>query len=224
MKSIRLNVQQNHLLLTAERAVFCQEQKILLIADPHFGKAASFRSAGIGIPGGTTRDDLNRLGALIIKYQPRQLIVLGDLIHSASSKSREVLHQFKKWRTAFSGIEIILIPGNHDRGAGNPPAEFKLDRIEKKIHIGSVLLSHKPGVHAGCYTIAGHVHPAVRLKGIAGHSEIFPCFYFSPQFAILPAFGSFTGTHMIKPTSEDRIYIVAGNEIIKALPAGRHDR
>jgi DNA ligase-associated metallophosphoesterase len=224
MKSIRLNVQHNHLILTAERAVFWQEQKILLIADPHFGKAASFRSAGIGIPGGMTRDDLNRLGALIVKYEPRKLIVLGDLIHSASSKSREVLHQFKKWRAEFSGVEMILIQGNHDRGAGNTPAEFKFERIEKKIRIGSVLLSHKPGVHADCYTIAGHVHPAVRLKGIAKHSQIFPCFYFSPQFAILPAFGSFTGHHMIKPTSEDRIYIVAGNEIIKASPAGRHDR
>jgi DNA ligase-associated metallophosphoesterase len=224
MKSIRLNVQRKHLLLTAERAVFWQQQKILLIADPHFGKAASFRSAGIGIPSGTTRDDLNRLAALIVKYEPRKLIVLGDLIHSASSKSREVMHQFKKWRAAFSDIEMILIQGNHDRDAGNPPTEFKFDRIEKKIHIGSALLSHKPVVHAGCYTIAGHVHPAVRLKGIAGHIEIFPCFYFSPQFAILPAFGSFTGYHMIKPSAEDRIYIVAGNEIIKALPAGHHDR
>ena len=224
MKSIRLNVQHNHLLLTAERAVFWQEQKILLIADPHFGKAASFRSAGIGIPGGTTRDDLNRLGSLIVKHKPRKLIVLGDLIHSASSKSQEVLHQFEQWRAGFSGVKMTLIQGNHDRSAGNPPAEFKFDHIEKKIHIGSVLLSHKPEIHTSRYTIAGHVHPAVRLKGIAGHSEIFPCFYFSPQFAILPAFGSFTGYHMIKPTSEDRIYIVAGNEIIKALPAGRHDR
>ncbi len=39
---------------------------MLLIADPHFGKAASFRSRGIAVPVGTTRYDLDRLAELII--------------------------------------------------------------------------------------------------------------------------------------------------------------
>ena len=55
MKSTWLSIQNNHFLLMAQRAAFWREQQMLLIADPHFGKAASFRSHGIAIPRGTTR-------------------------------------------------------------------------------------------------------------------------------------------------------------------------
>jgi hypothetical protein len=32
---------------------------------------------------------------------------------------------------------------------------------------------------------------------------------------MLPAFGSFTGTQVIRPATEDRIYVVAGDEVIE---------
>ncbi|MGD2187127.1 MAG: ligase-associated DNA damage response endonuclease PdeM, partial [Desulfobacterales bacterium] len=195
-----------------------RERRILLIADPHFGKAASFRSMGIAVPSGTTRDDLNRLGALILKYQPEELVVLGDLIHSAKSKGSEILLQFEEWRTGFSDLKITLIKGNHDRLSGRPPAELRFDQIENATRIGSVMLSHKPSAHAGRYTIAGHIHPAVRLKGIGGQRETLPCFYFSRQYAMLPAFGSFTGNHIIKPSPQDQVYVIAGAEAIKVQP------
>ena len=40
--------------LLAERAIHWIEQRTLLIADPHFGKASVFRASGIPIPSGTT--------------------------------------------------------------------------------------------------------------------------------------------------------------------------
>jgi DNA ligase-associated metallophosphoesterase len=223
MKSIWINIQRNHFLLIPERAVYWREQKILLIADPHFGKAASFRSMGIAIPSGTTHDDLNRLGALIVKYQPKQLVVLGDLIHSAKSKGREILLQFEEWRSGFSDLKITLIQGNHDHISGSVPAELKFDQVENETQIGSVIFSHKPSVHNSRYAIAGHIHPAVRMKGIGGQHETLPCFYFSQQYAILPAFGSFTGNHIINPYPEDDVYVIAGAEVIKAPPHA-HDR
>ncbi len=70
MKSTRHTIQQNHFLLLAQRAVFWRERQMLLIADPHFGKAASFRSHGIAIPRGTTCYDLERLADLIRLHRP----------------------------------------------------------------------------------------------------------------------------------------------------------
>ena len=35
------------LLLCAERGVYWHTRRMLLVADPHFGKAASFRAAGV---------------------------------------------------------------------------------------------------------------------------------------------------------------------------------
>ena len=216
MESIWHIIQQNHLLLTAQRAAFWEEQQMLLIADPHFGKAASFRSHGIAIPPGTTHYDLDRLADLIRLHRPRQLVILGDLIHSAGSKSRHVLHELRQWRKEFSDLSIRLIQGNHDRGSGDPPLELEIDRVQDEYCVGPIIFSHQPGQQSDRYTIAGHVHPAVRLKGHGRRHERFACFYFSPDYAILPAFGSFTGHHLIRPSAGDRVYIVAEGQIMPA--------
>ena len=200
----------------AQRAVFWKEQRILLIADPHFGKAASFRSQGIAIPRGTTRHDLDRLAELISLHRPRQLVILGDLIHSASSKSRYVLHELRQMRQKFSDLRIRLIQGNHDRGSGDPPLELKIDQVHKEYSVGPIIFAHQPCQQSNGYTIAGHVHPAVMLKGKGRHNERFACFYFSTDYAILPAFGSFTGQHLIRPSAGDRVYIIAEDQIMPA--------
>lgn len=218
MKSILVTIKRNHFMLMAQRAVFWKEQTMLLIADPHFGKAASFRSHGIAVPGGTTRYDLDRLAELIILLQPGQLVILGDLIHSAESKSRHILQQLRQWRNGFASLKIRLIQGNHDRRSGDPPEELKIDRIQDEYRVGNIVFSHQPCGHTGGYTIAGHVHPAVILEGKARRHERFPCFYISPHYAILPAFGSFTGHHLIRPSAGDRVYIVAEDQIIMAPP------
>jgi hypothetical protein len=59
----------------------------------------------------------------------------------------------------------------------------------------------------------------VRLKGKGRRYERFACFYFSADYAILPAFGSFTGHHRIRPSAGDGVYIVAENQI---MPAPTH--
>jgi DNA ligase-associated metallophosphoesterase len=216
MKSILHSIQQNHFLLMAQRAAFWKEQRILLIADPHFGKAASFRSQGIAIPRGTSRYDLDRLADLISLHRPRQLIILGDLFHSASGKSRHVLHELQQWRKKFSHLCIRLVQGNHDRGSGGPPEELRIDHIQQEYSVGPIIFTHQPRRTAGGYTMAGHVHPAVRLKGKGRHYERFACFYFSTNYAIFPAFGSFTGHHLIRPSAGDRVYIIAEDQIMPA--------
>jgi DNA ligase-associated metallophosphoesterase len=219
MKSTWHTIQQNHFLLLAQRAALWKQQQMLLIADPHFGKAASFRSHGIAIPRGTTRYDLERLADLIRLHRPRQLIILGDLIHSARSKSRHVLHELQRWRQEFSDLNIRLIQGNHDRGSGDSPRALKIDHIQDEYCVGPITFSHQPCHRSNSYTIAGHVHPAVRLKGPGWRHERFACFYFSPDYAILPAFSSFSGHHLIHPAAGDRVYIVAEDQI---MPAPAH--
>ena len=60
------------LLLFPERAALLAQTQTLLVADPHFGKAATFRSSGIPVPGGTTADALERLDALLRRTSTRR--------------------------------------------------------------------------------------------------------------------------------------------------------
>lgn len=66
----------------------------------------------------------------------------------------------------------------------------------------------------GLYTLAGHVHPAVVLHDVDGSSLRLPCFYFGRHYGLLPAFGSFTGTHAIRPRAGDGVYVIAEAEVV----------
>ena len=51
--------------LLPERAAWLPDAGLLLVADVHFGKAASFRRLGVPVPRGTTGANLARLDALL---------------------------------------------------------------------------------------------------------------------------------------------------------------
>ena len=48
-----------------QRAAYWIERRWLVIADVHFGKAATFRARGVPVPHGTTSGNLRRIDALI---------------------------------------------------------------------------------------------------------------------------------------------------------------
>jgi metallophosphoesterase superfamily enzyme len=53
----------------------------------------------------------------------------------------------------------------------------------------------------------------VRERG-RGHRERLACFWFGRDAAVLPAFGEFTGCAEIDPNPGDRVWVIAGSEVI----------
>lgn len=203
-------------MLLPERAVFWMQAKMLIVADPHFGKAQVFRDRGIPLPGGTTAADIGRLSSLMERLEPDELLVLGDLMHGRINGDRNFSATVGTWRRRWSGILITLVTGNHDLKAGPPPAPFRLDRIVAQHVCGPFIFRHKAQktTSRSRYTIAGHVHPAVFVSGKGRQKETLPCFCFGEKRALLPAFGSFTGNQVIRPELRERVYVVAGDEVV----------
>ena len=204
-----------HLILFPDRTLFWQEEKLLVVADLHFGKAQIFREYGIPIPWGTTAEDLERLSYRMDQLQPRKLLFLGDLVHGKMNHQNNLGPLVDEWRCRHKRVELLLASGNHDLRSGDPPAQFRFDHVATEIVLGSFIFTHKPRLNSSFYGIAGHLHPAVTITGKGRLKETLPCFCFGPRAAMLPAFGSFTGTQVIRPTPEDRIYVVAGDEVVK---------
>lgn len=204
-----------HLILFPDRTLLWQEEKLLVVADLHFAKAQIFREYGIPIPAGTTADDLERLSYRMDLLQPRKLLFLGDLIHGRIEDSNDFKRSVDQWRQRHKKVELLLATGNHDLRSGDPPAQFRFDHVATEIVLGSFIFTHKPRLNSSFYGIAGHLHPAVTLMGKGRLKETLPCFCFGSRGALLPAFGSFTGTQVIRPTPEDRIYVVAGDEVVE---------
>jgi DNA ligase-associated metallophosphoesterase len=207
--------QRLHLL--SERALFWVQKKMLIVADAHFGKAQFFREHGVPVPAGTTRADLIRLKHLLGDLQPEMLLFLGDFVHGALEDPEVYTRLMAPWRETYADITFLLVSGNHDRHSDIPPS-FRFDWIGAERREGPFVFTHQQRRSASGYNLAGHLHPAVALTGRGGLKVTLPCFVFGTAQALLPAFGGFTGSQLIRPKPEDTIFVIADDVVMK-LPA-----
>lgn len=173
----------------------------LFVADVHLGKAAAFRAAGLAVPGGTTRDNLQRLSDLVGQHRARRLVVLGDLLHARTARTPGVLQALRDWRAAHADLACVLVRGNHDDHAGDPPADLGIAVVEEPWPLGPWHCRHEPPedgpAQAAGLALCGHVHPVCVLHGAARERLRLPCFVLTPSALWLPAFGAFTGGHAV---------------------------
>jgi len=213
---IECTVAGEKLVLLAERAVFWPAKKALFVADFHLGKAASFRRAGIPLPSGTTSDNVARLGSAIDRTGAKEVVFLGDFLHSESGRTAATLSRFGAWRESRSAVSLTLVRGNHDRKAGDPPESWKVRCIDAGERLGAFVLNHEPGAaRGGGYALAGHIHPAVRLSAAGEKSVRLPCFWFGARCGVLPAFGAFTGSAEVLPRRGDQVFVIAEEEVLQ---------
>jgi uncharacterized protein len=201
--------------LLPQRAAYWPRRNTLLIADAHLGKAAAFRRAGVPVPSGTTDENLQRLTGLLGTLGAERIVFLGDLLHSRVARESSAAG-FRSWRQQHGKIDMTLVRGNHDSRAGDPPCEWRVDCVDDPLIVDGIALCHLPRSVPGHYGIAGHTHPAVRLTGRGGEHLRLPCFLFTADYAVLPAFGPFTGMADVEPRTGERVYVVAGEQVISA--------
>jgi uncharacterized protein len=201
--------------LMPEGAIYIAGHVTLLVADTHWGKTATFRARAIPIPEGSLLDDLARLSRALIRSGARRLVVLGDLLHARAGRDEHTLALISGWRAGHPELEMILVRGNHDRSAGDPPAEWRMQVVDEPLVVSPFLFQHTPVPDPLGYVIAGHLHPGVELHGRGGQRLKLPCFWFGPEIAVLPAFGSFTGLYSVQPRTGDRIYVIAEGRVIQ---------
>jgi uncharacterized protein len=201
--------------LLAERAVYRERTGTLLVADPHFGKSATFRAAGLAVPGGTTTSTLARLDAALAHTDARRIVFLGDFFHARAGLVPATMEVLAGWRSRHPVLELVLVRGNHDRHAGDPPPELGITSLDPPLFEAPFTLCHQPRQVAGGYVLAGHLHPAVVLRGAGRQRERLPCFWFGPAVGVLPAFGAFTGMAEVEPAPGDRVFVAAGSEVVE---------
>ncbi|MEO8561702.1 MAG: ligase-associated DNA damage response endonuclease PdeM [bacterium] len=206
--------------LCAERAMYWPRLRILLVADPHFGKDASFRALGVRVPEGATANALARLDVLVERLAPRRIVFLGDFLHAREGRNPETFAALAAWRSVHARIAMHLVRGNHDRRAGDPPANVGIVCVDGPVVEPPFALMHHPTAIAGAYVLSGHLHPCAVLVGPGRQRERLPCFWIGRDIAVLPAFGEFTGCAEIAPDARDQVWVVAGDEVVAARAPG----
>jgi len=136
-----------------------RQERILVIADPHFGVEADLHRHGLHFQSATDAR-MSRLLTIIEQSDPDYLIVLGDLKHmipyvtyQERIEMPEILQKIRRETT------FRLAPGNHDTGL-----EHYLDKDE--------LLPMNGALIDGTGYFHGHTIPAQELMGhliLCGH-------------------------------------------------------
>jgi metallophosphoesterase superfamily enzyme len=168
---------QSGLWLDSRLALWVAAQRLLIVADLHWGYAASHRARGNLLPVWGDDEIEARLQSLVSDYQPAEMIWLGDVVHAAEGGARAEAYV----RT--STVPITLLAGNHDR-RWRQPCERSVTRGAFFCHHGDVAQA----VPDGCCEVIGHHHPAVSWSDHAGTRLKLPALVASDRRLILPAF------------------------------------
>ena len=201
------------LTLLPEKAAFIAASGTLLVADAHIGKAVSFRALGVPVPRGTTSETLAVLSALITTWRARRVVFLGDFLHSARSHAPATLGAVARWRRGHAALELVLVRGNHDDRAGDPPPYLRMRVVDEPFELDGFALCHHPRPLPGRYVLAGHLHPCIGIGGRGFDHLRLPCFCLGDDVGVLPAFGAFTGMHPIRAGASDRVFAIADGAV-----------
>ncbi|MGB5237219.1 MAG: ligase-associated DNA damage response endonuclease PdeM [Flavobacteriaceae bacterium] len=205
-----LTIEDQKFLLHPSGALFWPKKKMLLISDVHLGKVTHFRKFGAAVPPSLIQKNFELLDMVMDEFTPSHLCFLGDLFHSNINSEWQL---FENWVGSKSGT-FTLVTGNHD--IISPLKYESLGIVSREEYvIENFYFTHVPTKKSGMFNISGHIHPAVRLSGKGRQSLKLPCFFKSPDQMILPAFGKFTGTHILPVKSDNEIFACTRTEVLK---------
>jgi putative SbcD/Mre11-related phosphoesterase len=164
----------NLLLSQPAALVKTSKTKTLLIADPHLGWETQLQEKGIHIPSQTPKI-LNKLTAIITKYKPDRLVILGDVKYTVVSHEFGERQDIPDFFTKLSGYisNISVVRGNHDANL-EPLLPENIEFLPATgAVIGDVGVFHghkwpSPAL-LGCKTLVmGHLHPMVVFRDPTG--------------------------------------------------------
>lgn len=173
-----------------DRAAYFPAAGVLVIADVHLGRD---RASNVQFPLGERGDVVERLEALLDRFEPRAVVVAGDLLHSFDRLPSNVLETLDAVRESIdaAGAELVVTPGNHDALLesaydGPRPAEYAFDAGDERVVVSH---GHDPPEAPAALYVIGHDHPAITIEGTKR-----PCFLSGPaagrdaDVLVLPAF------------------------------------
>jgi hypothetical protein len=196
--------------LDGRLALIHRKQGWMAVADLHFGYELSQRAAGRLMPMWGMHTVEQQLSGLLDDYQPRQLIVLGDVVHDAAAR----MAAWELMQRLGARCELIVLAGNHDRGlAGAVRMHDSFETDGFYFHHG-----HCAAEASGRVQLIGHHHPAGIVRDGAGLRLKLPAFVQQGSCWIMPAFSPWAAGSPWKTDEQSRVWLCSPQRIFP-LPA-----
>ncbi|MBX2879189.1 MAG: ligase-associated DNA damage response endonuclease PdeM [Granulosicoccus sp.] len=215
-KTLAMSCAGEDLWLHAERVMYWPSQSTLFAADVHAGKEHVFGRQGIPMPGGISEANLQRLFKLANQAAATRLIVLGDFMHAAPLTDDSWINALKTLLDEHAALSVHIIAGNHDHRPGWAALDSRVQWHEQLMIESPFVYHHKPLNDTRGFVLCGHLHPAWRIGRSRRSSVRTPAFWFRDRYAVMPAFGEFTGGVIVDANPKtDRVFMTAPEGVIE---------
>lgn len=174
----------------------------LIISDIHIGYEGALNREGIMVPRFQYKKILERINEIISKYEPKRVIVNGDLKHEfgriTSQEWKESKDFIEFLKTNF--LETILIKGNHDNFTRFIADKTGLEVYESYELDGNVImhgdkLPDEATLKKSETIIIGHEHPCIGIRN-GERLEKIKCYlkgeYHGKNLIVMPSFNFVT--------------------------------
>ena len=185
---LAMRVRGTRVTMRASGAMWVEAERALVVADLHLEKGSSYAMRGQMLPPYDTRETLRRLEAETTATEAAVVILLGDTFHDRKSEGRLAADDAERLRALARGRRLIWVIGNHDADGPQALPGETADELE----LCGLILRHEPQAGAQAGEIAGHLHPAAKVRAPRGTIRR-RCFVTDGERAILPAFGAYAG-------------------------------
>lgn len=188
MAEARAEIAGVPVVLDPSGALWLPNSRTLVVADLHLEKGSAFARRGMMLPPYDSSATLTLLWQVAARRDPRRVICLGDSFHDCGGYERLCADDRQRLEVMQAGREWVWVTGNHDHTL---PTEIHGD-IVAELALGGLLFRHEPEAGAAPGEVAGHLHPAAKVRG-QGRSVRRRAFATDGVRLVLPAFGVLAG-------------------------------
>ncbi len=178
----------NHFNTDPSGALYWPGYKTLIVADLCLEKGSAKAAKGRVLPPYDTRSTLRRLAAVMDRYDPDRVVVLGDSFHDQAAAEAMPRADRNKLSILLQGREWYWIT----RTLGSDLPDWLGGIVCPVLTLEGIKFRYEPSSSPQSHEIAGQLHPASRLIR-HGKTVRRKCFISNGARLIVPAFGVYEG-------------------------------
>lgn len=181
------------LLLDGSGVLIWPQHDLLVFSDLHLEKGSFLSQFANPLPRFDCTETLKRMQLMMIRYDCRHVICLGDSLHDGNALSRMQNKDLEQLNTLIRSVEKwTWVLGNHDPEIPDDILGLRASYVQ----LSNILLVHEPELLSEFANvdaqIIGHFHPKSTYK-LVNRKVSGKSFVCDEDILLMPAFGKYTG-------------------------------
>lgn len=162
--------------VTSDRCLVLDDGPTVVLGDLHLGYEKALEEEGMYIPRINTDSIREALNRIICKYEPKRIVLLGDIKHDFKRTRYEGKEEVRKVIELLeNAADVIVIKGNHDNFLQNILYDTDLMAVDY-VDMCGFRMEHGHNDSGKRPVIIGHEHPSVRIAGSVSGGVKLQCF------------------------------------------------